>query len=88
MRNASPGGNIERQATVFAHDVVPEELRVWSRVALGWHVHLRFQLSPIYIDVFEKIIARANKRRTNVPFTQCLEIQKPMESISLTTASN
>lgn len=35
--------------------MISEELRVWSRVVLGWHVHLRFRLLPIYIEVLKKI---------------------------------
>src|SRR6267154_5190197 len=53
VRNACSGGNVKRQATVFTHDMIPEELRVWSRVALRWHVHLRFRLPPIYNDVLK-----------------------------------
>jgi hypothetical protein len=38
---------------MFAHDMIPEDLRVRSRVTLRWHMHLRFRLPPIYTEVLK-----------------------------------
>jgi hypothetical protein len=53
VRNPYSVGNIERQATMFTHDVIPEDLGVWSGITLRWHVHLRFRLPPIYTEVLK-----------------------------------
>lgn len=67
VRNAYSGGNVERQATMFTYDVIPEDLRVWSRVTLRWHVHLRFRLPPIYVKVLKKFARTSEEQMYLLP---------------------